>query len=306
MRKSKKKLLIGIIAIIIIITIIGLILIKNIINSKGIEQANYAANGNSDSKLIAGYIKKGVTIGGIEGTLEFLDTSDATATERDIISGKTAYVNGNKVTGNYVPLDTSDATATKSDILSGKTAYVNGNKVTGEYEPLNTSDATATAENISSGKTAYVNGVKITGNGTDVNNSYNNGYNTGYNNGYNAAKASNSLTNGGTTGFGDNNDDPDSSSNVGYNQLSIGVESNRYVIITVTLRYKNYDSSGVTVWSASGLNVISSNSNGGYSKWAGTFGQAYVFFGYTTSNTVVLQSSHAYRWAGTISYINIQ
>ena len=224
MRKSKKKLLIGIIAIIIIITIIGLILIKNIINSKGIEQANYAANGNSDSKLIAGYIKKGVT----------------------------------------------------------------------------------TAENISSGKTAYVNGVKITGNGTDVNNSYNNGYNTGYNNGYNAAKASNSLTNGGTTGFGDNNDDPDSSSNVGYNQLSIGVESNRYVIITVTLRYKNYDSSGVTVWSASGLNVISSNSNGAYSKWAGTFGQAYVFFGYTTSNTVVLQSSHAYRWAGTISYINIQ
>lgn len=193
MRKSKKKLLIGIIAIIIIITIIGLILIKNIINSKGIEQANYAANGNSDSKLIAGYIKKGVTIGGIEGTLEILDTSDATATERDIISGKTAYVNGNKVTGNYVPLDTSDATATKSDILSGKTAYVNGNKVTGEYEPLNTSDATATAENISSGKTAYVNGVKITGNGTDVNNSYNNGYNSGYSNGYNDGKNSATL-----------------------------------------------------------------------------------------------------------------
>lgn len=161
MRKSKKKLLIGIIAIIIIITIIGLILIKNIINSKGIEQANYAANGNSDSKLIAGYIKKGVTIGGIEGTLEILDTSDATAT--------------------------------KSDILSGKTAYVNGNKVTGEYEPLNTSDATATAENISSGKTAYVNGVKITGNGTDVNNSYNNGYNSGYSNGYNDGKNSATL-----------------------------------------------------------------------------------------------------------------
>lgn len=45
-------------------------------------------------------LKQGVTVMGVAGTLEpGLDTSDATATANDIIAPKTAYVNGQKITG---------------------------------------------------------------------------------------------------------------------------------------------------------------------------------------------------------------
>ena len=63
------------------------------------------------------------------------------ATADDVVSGKTfTSTAGLKVTGAHVcsgGIDTSDATATASDIASGKTAYVNGAKVTGN---LPTSD----------------------------------------------------------------------------------------------------------------------------------------------------------------------
>ena len=47
------------------------------------------------SGLVAGVIKAGTTIGGVLGTF----TSDANAVAGNILSGKTAYVNGNKITG---------------------------------------------------------------------------------------------------------------------------------------------------------------------------------------------------------------
>lgn len=54
-----------------------------------------------DENIKPEYIKEGINILGVEGEFKPLDTSDATATEEDILLGKTAYVNGEKLTGTY-------------------------------------------------------------------------------------------------------------------------------------------------------------------------------------------------------------
>ena len=94
--KNKVIITVGIVTIIVLISII---VIQNVIINNGIEENNYLASGNSNSELLAEYIKKGITIGGVTGTLESIDTSDATATEEDILSGKTAYAKGKKIIG---------------------------------------------------------------------------------------------------------------------------------------------------------------------------------------------------------------
>lgn len=72
----------------------------------------------------------------IFGNQTIIDLTDASLGQSDgakILSGESAYgKDGEKITGSCTyDADTSDATATASEILSGQTAYVNGNKVTG-------------------------------------------------------------------------------------------------------------------------------------------------------------------------------
>ena len=101
---NKKQRIIGVISILLIIIILAIIITTNIIiNNNQVENARYlATTANVSSNLIASYIKKGITIGGITGTLEVLDTSDATATSEDILWGKTGYVKGIKITGTRI------------------------------------------------------------------------------------------------------------------------------------------------------------------------------------------------------------
>lgn len=100
---SKKQKLTSFIAILIVAIIIAIIITTSIIsNNNQVANEGYAATTNGDSELIANYIKKGITIGGITGTLESLNTSDATATPEDIVLGKTAYVDGKKITGTKI------------------------------------------------------------------------------------------------------------------------------------------------------------------------------------------------------------
>lgn len=102
---KKKRLIILITVIVLIVIIIGSILIRNVVVKQQAKVENYLAGENTNSSLIANNIKKGITIGGITGTLEVLDTSDANATPEDIALGKTAYVNGVKITGTRVEIE---------------------------------------------------------------------------------------------------------------------------------------------------------------------------------------------------------
>ena len=69
----------------------------------------------------------------IYGGQTLIDLTGDTITAADLASGKTAHdKSGAVITGTSTyDADTSDATATASEILSGSTAYVRGSEVTG-------------------------------------------------------------------------------------------------------------------------------------------------------------------------------
>lgn len=70
------------------------------------------------AKIIEGNIRSGVTILGQSGKASVVDTGDANAGAGDIASGKTAYVNGSKVTGTFVPTPSGYQVATGSVVYT--------------------------------------------------------------------------------------------------------------------------------------------------------------------------------------------
>lgn len=123
---SRKQKLIIAIAIVLIVIILAIVITTNIISTnKNLASEGYlATTANASSNLVASYIKSGITIGGITGTLQTLDTSDADATPEDIAYGKTAYVDGKKMTGTY--LNTVEGAPIPIEFY-----YVGGTKDTG-------------------------------------------------------------------------------------------------------------------------------------------------------------------------------
>lgn len=91
------------------------------------------------------YVNKVVLAGGTT----LIDLTSDTAVAADVASGKYFHLaSGERVQGSSTKdSDTTDATATASEILYGKTAYVNTNKITGEM--LNNGGVTGTISTVS-------------------------------------------------------------------------------------------------------------------------------------------------------------
>ena len=98
MKKTNKRAkIITVIAIVTVIIIAAILITTNVIKKNNVNNESYLATANANSELVASYIKSGVTIGGITGTLETLDVSNATATAEDVLEGKTFYAGNSEI-----------------------------------------------------------------------------------------------------------------------------------------------------------------------------------------------------------------
>lgn len=86
---------------------------------------------SGDANLKAENIKSGVSIFGKTGTFSGLDTSDADAVAANILYGKTAYVDGNKVTGTMANNGATGGTiSTQGGTYTIPAGYTSGGTVT--------------------------------------------------------------------------------------------------------------------------------------------------------------------------------
>ena len=95
-----------------------------------LSQVNIEAVTNEiDSNIQAENIKEGVTILGVTGTVqEGIDTSDANATAPNVLTGKTAYVQGEKVTGTMPNNETLNYSVSKN-VQTIPQGYTDGGQI---------------------------------------------------------------------------------------------------------------------------------------------------------------------------------
>ena len=86
-------------------------------------------------KITSDKIKSGESIFGVEGNQSVVDTSDANATSDDIVQGKTAYVNGQKVTGTVQEIN-SDLGVSEGEYVTNDTIPSVGVTETNIFAPI--------------------------------------------------------------------------------------------------------------------------------------------------------------------------
>ena len=113
-------------------------------------------------------------------TIYACSSGDGDATASQILTGKTAWVKGKKVTGTMANRGAVSQTLNAGGSYTIPVGYHNGSGKVTAASLASQTQGTATANDIVSGKTAWVNGIKITGTGKTYNDGYNDGYNAGY------------------------------------------------------------------------------------------------------------------------------
>ena len=120
-KQNRNKKIVALITIILVIIILTIIITTNLIKNNNVNNESYLATANANSGLVASYIKSGVTIGGITGTLETIDVSNATATAEDVLEGKTFYAGNSEIkTGTM-----TDSGISKLDLIANAPIYDN-------------------------------------------------------------------------------------------------------------------------------------------------------------------------------------